>query len=256
MSKIQLEIRKAGKTKSEILYESEGGIGIFVLLFRSYHYDFHKKIYYFETTVKEALNNITKLEDTIKKYRMEDSEYDDWSLATLSNIQTLCQTMRTLLSDYADMDRLISDYIMTIINYTMESSVKKPWEVILDEQYWILNLVQGNLNGKYLSIEEEDQWKSYKKDFLDEIEGKVSYSFCSACRPTTILSVGDYRLFRFSIEFPIKKGEEKLETEGVLYPILPIIQKYQFGYERISPEKIQDGIMEIEFYYIKEKGAF
>lgn len=244
MSQITLEIRS--KTSSEILFENSYGIGLYLLLFHKYHYQFSKKIYFFENTVEESLHNIEKLLNYIKNERQVDEFYDDWSLRTIEKVILLFEDMKEKLETYPKDFIVISDYVSNIINYSIESSVIHPKDLIKENKYWIMNLIEGNFNGKYLDYKEELKIKKMIEDFAFTIKDKIQINPLSIFKKRSILPIGNERLLRFSFEFYVKNKNEALEQ--VLYPILEIIKFYELGYEQINFQKSSDDILEIMFF--------
>lgn len=253
MAIITLELRDGKQKQKEILFENEYGIGLYLLAFNKYQYNFQKKIYFFQNRVKEAKENILRLLNFINTSKKNTEFYDDWSLHTLNNVDYLFNSLLEKLNTVNETDYLVSDYIANIINYSLESSVVHPQKLINENKYWIMNLVEGNFNHKYLSYKESLELNKFIKSFIFDIKDLIDIKMLSTCKKSTILPIGELRLLRFSLEFKISKERQGEGLEQLLYPILEKIHMYELGYEQINTEKWKENIVEIMFYKILEK---
>lgn len=253
MSIITLELRDEKLNKKEILFENEYGIGLYLLAFNKYNYNFQKKIYFFQNSVVEAKQNINRLLNYINLNKKNSEFYDDWTLHTLNNVEHLFNNLLVKLDTTNETDYLISDYVANIINYSLETSIIHPQKLINENKYWIMNLIEGNFNHKYLSYKESLEINKFIKNFIFDIKDLINIKMLSTCKKSTILPIGESRLLRFSLEFNISKSRQGEGLEQLLYPILEKVHIYELGYEQINLDKWKEDIIEIMFYKILNK---
>ena len=250
MSMINIELRKKNSNFNEVLFQNEFGVGIYLLLFSNYEYNFKRRIYFFKNTTIEVCNNIDNLISYIEKTRKPEEFYDQWSLMTIEKVIFAFSSMKEKLEGYGENYFVVCDYVLNIIHYSLESSIISPDKLIAENKYWILNLIKGNFNGKYLTYEEETQLNKFKKDFLFDIKDSIEINMLSTCKDFSILPIGNKRLLKFSLEFKINLSRKNEDLEQLLYPILDIIKIYELGYEHINKEKWKENLLEVMFYKI------
>lgn len=259
---INVEVLNKERQKIGKLQTEKGGLGKAIFLFKTQDFKLNRgtREYFCETSVGEAIKNLSEVNKLIKEKTEETKKkYDKWSSEAINAfLSTFLQYEKALLQ-YNKEDIIFTDMSEGMLCFEGETLAKFCPETDYNKAFKFLNnIVRGNYNAYFLSVDDYDIADKVFGD-IKRLLGANFSNVRRVCKDNiNVLKIGDTRILEIKADIVFTKDEEDnreewfYDSSNYLLPIFAYLQDMgrhmKESYEKVYDLKPDERGFKVYFY--------